>query len=74
MTPQTDQYTIYYSVRTVVFSYSLFRSLPQDVVAMLQQDMIAVQLSGDQTGLAFVNDVRTFCLSVSLSIHCIYVG
>jgi len=29
-----------------------------DVVAMLQQDMIAVQLPGDQTGLAFVDDTR----------------
>ena len=29
-----------------------------DVVAMLQQDMVAVRLPGDDTGLAFVTDPR----------------
>ena len=40
---------------------------------MLQQDMIAVQLSGDQTGLAFVNDVRVLAYSLSRTVQNVFL-
>ena len=71
--------TLIQEIQERTHKFFLFISFPlsfiflQDVVAMLQQDMIAVQLSGDQTGLAFVNDVRVLAYSLSRTVQNVFL-